>query len=300
MYGTIVNYGKKSLTNDSNTYLYGNDIAYDEETKRYTLVDTIPIDNWDSNYELAANKHNYTCFNDSGVCESVYYIVEHKVYYYSDYFVFYVTLSNGQKIDDIKKIGVKNLNNSSVKGIVDAWYGSNLVSYTNKLEDTIWCNERKIISGTLSSNNYDASKTFGHNFLAARVDEGILSLGCSNINDSFTVSTSNGNGALIYPVGLLTADELLLMGAEVETTDKYFDNKRAWWLMTPRSMKSTTSYVYRNISWSSYNDNIYYGGLAAAQVGVSSGTFARPAISLNSGTRFVTGDGSYENPYIVV
>ena len=41
-----------------------------------------------------------------------------------------------------------NINNSIVKTKIDEWYSKNMIDYTNKLEDTIWCNDRSYTKGT--------------------------------------------------------------------------------------------------------------------------------------------------------
>ena len=303
MYGAIINYGLKSLTNNTNTYLYGNDVEYDVNTNTYKLVDTIKINDWQNNYKQAANKHNYTCFNESGECTSVYYIVHHNKTFYQngayDKGINYITLSDGQTLNSIKELIVKNTHNSSVKNVVDKWYENNLKDYNSMLEDSVWCNDRTIRSGSLSDNNYDVTEFLTIAYSKERIINGSPNLLCSNKNDSFTVDENNGNGALIYPIGLLTADEVLLMGGETETKEKYFENNNAWWLMTPAHINNTTSYLYRYLHWSQYQDQTFYGGIYSAQVGVSSGTNARPAITLKEGTQFVRGTGSYDNPYII-
>ena len=39
---------------------------------------------------------------------------------------------------------VNNTTDSTIKGVIDTWYQTNMTSYTEKLEDTIWCNDRSI------------------------------------------------------------------------------------------------------------------------------------------------------------
>ncbi len=37
---------------------------------------------------------------------------------------------------------VGNKSDSTIKGVIDTWYQANMLSYTKKLEDAIWCNNR--------------------------------------------------------------------------------------------------------------------------------------------------------------
>ncbi len=55
---------------------------------------------------------------------------------------------------------------------------------------------------------------------------------CPQENDKFTVKeTSGGNGALTYPVGLITADEIVAAGSGQygTTNENYYLNKRSWY-----------------------------------------------------------------------
>ena len=63
---------------------------------------------------------------------------------------------------------------------------------------------------------------------------------CSNENDRFTASTSTGNGALTYPIGLITADEVAYAGGAYGTANSsYYIAQNAsvgvvrWWTMSP-------------------------------------------------------------------
>ncbi len=58
---------------------------------------------------------------------------------------------------------------------------------------------------------------------------------CSNKNDAFTVSEENGNGALTYPVALLTSDEVTLAGFSGGTSisNIYLYTNQLWWSLSP-------------------------------------------------------------------
>ena len=99
-----------------------------------------------------------------------------------------------------------------VKLLVDEWYESNILVKTEEslLEDTIWCVDRSVISSTYTIENYATNNEF---YFAAftRLYENATkrpSLLCARDVDKFTVNSSNGNGDLTYPVGMLTADEI--------------------------------------------------------------------------------------------
>ena len=80
---------------------------------------------------------------------------------------------------------VNNTTNSTIKGVIDTWYQTNMTDYTGKLEDTIWCNDR--------SSRVDGSTTYFGSYDRVGIAYS-PSLGCVNDADKFTVGSSNGNG----------------------------------------------------------------------------------------------------------
>ena len=68
--------------------------------------------------------------------------------------------------------------------MIDTWYQSNMTEYTEKIEDTIWCNDRsvvKTVNRITYFGGYDRTYT---NY--------IPSLECINAEDKLTVDTKNG------------------------------------------------------------------------------------------------------------
>ena len=169
----------------------------------------------------------------------------------------------------------KNRTNSTIKSTIDSWYASKMTSYTSKLKDAIWCNDRSKSSSYLGYGNWTT-------YYAAYNRSSSPSLTCTNTNDRFTVSTSNGNGALTYPVGLLTYDEWILAGRTVG----YLNSGSTWWTMTPRNYQAnaagSTTYNYTSSSSSSVTTS--YG--------------VRPSIVLSS-TSFTSGTGTVGDPFVV-
>ena len=182
-----------------------------------------------------------------------------------------------------------NKNNSTIKTYIDNWYKINIddKGYTSNLEDTIWCNDRSLYSGTgigKSSTVYGASNRAG--VLGSNPQPSLV---CVNRNDRFTVSSSNGNGALTYPVALLTADELVLAGNgwNLDGGSKYltFDEGIT---LSPNIFEF--GYVNEFVAVNSVMD---YG-----EGGTPGGV--RPSVSLKHDTKYVQGgDGTTSNPYVV-
>ena len=183
-----------------------------------------------------------------------------------------------------------NNNNSTIKTYIDNWYKTNIddKGYTTKLEDTVWCNDRSFASDNTGTGIAKSVTYYGARGRVANSTP-IPSLECVNANDKFTVSTSNGNGALTYPVALLTADEATLAGHgwNVYSSSSYLYTGDYWWSLSPGSFDGGYArgfYVY---------SRLYYGN-----VNYSLGV--RPSVSLKPGTKFLAdGDGAANNPYVI-
>ena len=63
--------------------------------------------------------------------------------------------------------------NSTIKTVIDNWYASNMKSYTSYLEDTIWCNDRRVSSTSPSGN------TIYYGAFGRLIDNNQPSLNCS-------------------------------------------------------------------------------------------------------------------------
>ena len=284
----ITSTGKSSITYDNTfKFVYGNDVTWNGT--RYTLTDTYTsTSGWNSDITTLAKKYHYTCLNTTGKCTDVYYIN----YFGDDTGIYYLTLSSGKNIEDAKNEMFTNTTDSTIKQTIDSWYKANMTAYTEKIEDTIWCNDRTFTSGSLAGKDKDGGT--GYSIFGAynRIHTYSPSVECPNKSrDGFTVSTSSGgNGMLTYPVGLLTADEVMLAGGKSTSNSNYYlYTGRFYWLMSPALFRD---YNALDFDVSSLGDlhNVYMGDFPLR---------ARPSVSLAKGTRYSTGDGSFTDPYVI-
>ena len=187
-----------------------------------------------------------------------------------------------------------NTNNSTIKGIIDTWYASNLEAkgYTKYLSTTaVYCNDRTY---TVSDYTYFGAYT------RLRTNE-TPSYDCATTEDKFTVDTSTGNGKLTYPIALMTADEVSFAGGLWATNAQtwyYYNsaNKSStgstwWWLLSPHFWDDRDAFVF-GVDGSSSP-----GRLSSYRVGSTYGV--RPAISLKSCVKTSGGDGSASAPYTI-
>ena len=293
MYGTPYTYSTKSMSSVTDTYYYGKDVTYSNGT--YTLTNTITSNSWSSIYNTSAGiyNHHYSCLSTGNTCSSVYYI-----YFTNSRIAYYITLKDGKKVDDaLSEMLDNNTNNSAIKTVIDNWYSTNMTNYTNKLEDTAWCNDRSI--GTKNGWDPNGGVTSGNwtNYaLLFSVYNRVYSthspsLTCSRNIDKFTTSTSNGNGKLDYPVGLLTADEIMLAGADGSFTanDSYYLYTGGYyWAGSPFVFFDNYADEFYVIS----DSNLFYLNVSVSAPGV------RPSVSLAPGTEMI-GSGTVDDPYQV-
>ncbi len=282
MYGTVYAYSTKSASNFG-TYYYGSDVTWNGT--KYSLSDatrgTI------SNVYSKLNEHHYTCLSTSSSCSAVYYI-----YYMSGSTsdAYYVTLTNGKKIEDaLDEMLNYNTTNSNIKTVIDNWYSTNMTNVTNYLENAIYCNNRYITN--LSASGWNPSGGGITSYLYFN-DSSNARLTCQDKEDQFTLKVDSGgtlgygNNALDYPVGLLTSKEASL--AFGGSNANYLNNSDYYWLLAPISF----SYISAGVRI------VGIGGLDGRHVDTAIG--ARPAVSLSKKVKLSgEGNGTVESPYIL-
>ena len=295
-------------TSDPSKYssqTFAEDVEWDGE--KYILTGDLfeMTDRW-SDGERVSDGHRYTCYKHGTECEQVDYL---------DYISgtdlgesTAITFSNGETIEQYLDQISTNDHSSLAKQVVDDWYADNMASYTNKLEDTVFCSDRRTWKGGVTkyasiNDVYNLSRRAyykGYERLGNEYTSDVRTtpdLSCSNVRDSFTVSESNGNGALTYPVGLLTADEALL---SYDSTESYLNksNSRSW-TMTP-SGSSTADNIWV-FSFSGGSRGLYpfhYGGKIYGDL-LSDPVYARPVVSLKPGTVVKSGNGDTSSPWVI-
>ena len=200
-----------------------------------------------------------------------------------------------------------NTNNSTIKGILDNWYKTNIVDkgHSDKVSaEAGFCNDRRIATSSENWHTSDTKRGYGTNQTYYAAYGRILqngrykssqapSLKCSQIgNDMFTVSgSSKGNHKLTYPVGLITSDEVVLAGGfGGQTNSSYYLNMgQNYWTMSP---------CYAGSDGWAYVFNVYSDGYLSNYYVID--TYGvRPVINLKADVT-ITGEGTSDDPYVVV
>ena len=171
--------------------------------------------------------------------------------------------------DNVNKV------NSPIKDVVDNWYERFMTEYTNKLEDTVFCNDRSIASiGSWTNGNANNNLLF-NNYNA------ITDLSCANITDRFSIA--NTKAKLTYPVGLATYSETqLLNNKNIKAT------AQSYFLLSPSYFEDIVPDI-----------NYVLPSTGAGSTACSTKNGVRPVVSLKPGTEYVSGNGSMDNPYVV-
>ena len=198
-----------------------------------------------------------------------------------------------------------NINNSTIKMVLDNWYESNLIVYKQYIStEAGFCNDREIFTDTSSWVEQDYYGILGYgmeptiydsrfaigNITAREVQNPTLK--CSQINqDLFTTSESNkGNHALTNPIGLINTDELVLAGGFMgsNNTNYYLYTGNTYWTMYPGVFSGGHAFIQA----------VNEGGNMRGEV-ASSTYGVRPVINLSADITISSGDGTQSNPYVI-
>lgn len=160
----------------------------------------------------------------------------------------------------------RNETDSNIKKELDNWYEINIKNkgYHEYVEDSIFCNDRSVPGNSVTKWTSDTGLGYGQNTtgygalgryrtgnnssVLATKENPNPSFKCLQTNDRFTVSSSKGNGALKYPIGLITSDEIFAAGSgafEYSNSNYYLYKGYWYWGMTGYEHYYGNSVVFR-------------------------------------------------------
>ena len=228
-----------------------------------------------------------------------------------------------------------NINKSTILQNLETWYKAKLTAYTDKLADTIWCNDKSTVKD-VTGNIFDSadgvlnkesqpSSGLGYQKEVTAYGSAIRNIGveirnnsqtygtgpsliCPKDNDGgklskFTVDdTVNGNGNLDYKIGLLTADETVLAGAAIFSV--YYNNNYDKNSVTSYLRSNATIDWYWTLSPFAFNGGyarVWFSGVDGrlAVDKVDSSYALRPIVSLKSATTISGGNGTASSPFVI-
>ena len=192
---------------------------------------------------------------------------------------------------------------SAIKTNADKFYTDKLSSYASKLDTNAgFCGDRSNLN---QQSGVGTGTVITYNKGYLRVEESAPTLTCENASDYYTVaSASSGNKKLSYPIGLITADEMMLAGHAGGVFDGSYNHMKSnngsylvtgnsFWTMTPAGGYNP----FGGTSWFALVFRVYSSGdIDDAHVNSASGL--RPVVNLKSGVT-ITGSGTKTDPYVV-
>ena len=271
--------------------------------------------------------YKYTCFNDGppttnsnsdgttsayASCQLLFEIVgtvknqtaQAKVRYHGLYSPSY-NESRLSKVDSNMKTELENWYENNIYNKKDGASSSSRF-YEEYIADEIFCNERSVINNEV---NYPFVGDNHYRYAAnMRLSASVIpvvspSFECIDINqDGFTINSSLsstmvneksfGNKLLKYPIGLLTADEIVYAGGagSIVNNEYYLNTGVTAWTMTP---------MYFHIN----HGRAYIGGLGNTgkftAINVTNTYYLRPVINLKASVLYDSGSGTEADPYKV-
>ena len=182
---------------------------------------------------------------------------------------------------------------SGIKKKLDTWYQDNLSSYTDKIDGNAgFCGDRTPSTSSSSINNSGGTgttETYYGGYIRLITNKQ-PTFDCPD-GDLYTTSgSSQGNKALQYPIGLISADEVAYAGGVYGTNNQsyYLYTGQNYWTMSPSYFGSGYARVFfvNSIGWLINN-------------AVSNTFGVRPVINISRDVT-ITGSGTATDPYQVV
>lgn len=186
--------------------------------------------------------------------------------------------------------------NSTILTALNTWYTtSGIASHADDLDGNAgFCGDREPSTSSSSSNGQGGTGTTTTYYGAyiRLVTNKAPTFECENESDLYTTSGSeDGNRALTYPIGLITADEVAYAGGVVGTSNSsyYLYTGQYYWTMSP--------YRFYSSGYVSVFDVYSSGHLDNHRVNSEHGV--RPVVNLKADITISSGNGTASNPYVI-
>ena len=190
-----------------------------------------------------------------------------------------------------------NTNKSTILTNLETWYNNNLKTYESVIDDTVWCNDKTIVTdASYSGGSVDVNSLgYAKNVTIYGAFQRLVSTNDTAGGMGPSLKCNGELSKINSKVGLVTADELAFAGYAygIQNLTTYLQENAVidtyWWSLSPTSFGGGgVAYV-----WGVFGETGHFFSRSGA------GDFGlRPSISLRTTTN-VTGNGSSENPYII-
>ena len=188
-----------------------------------------------------------------------------------------------------------NTNKSTILSALETWYNANLVSYEEKIADTIWCADKTNVTDTSFDPGYWRPSGLGYNRTITYygATQRLVNEDGDAGGTGPTLKCTGELSEIQNKIGLLSADEVAFAGyaAGLKSTNVYLQENATgnwWWVLSPYNYNG-----YNATVWNVYGDD---GDFDGGNVNYAGGV--RPSISLVSSV-VITGEGTSEKPFVV-
>ena len=206
----------------------------------------------------------------------------------------YVGYMYGSTLNESYEKTTANEINSNMKKVLDDWYKTNILGTANEtiIADSGFCNDRSVTYGngyttTGANTNYGSFKRY--------YQTKNPTLKCAQTNDLFTLSSNEkGNKALIYPIGMITVDELMLSGYTSGYINKstYTYSSSIYWTLSPNYFNTSLMAAFGFL--------LSNEGYPDVGVGVWNSAGVRAVINIKGDAKISGGIGTSSSPYEIV
>ena len=185
---------------------------------------------------------------------------------------------------------------STIKGILDSWYTNNIENEEKNLHygqyidgNAGFCGDRRVSSGKGTGTSTTDYQPY------TRISNSSPSLSCEKA-DIYTIDEfEHGNGALTYPIGLISADEAMFAGmpnwnSNGNSANYLHTGAQTYWTMSPSYFGGSSAGVF---VVQGYTEGYLLGDNVKFAKGV------RPVINIRADVSISSGDGSASNPFVI-
>ena len=185
----------------------------------------------------------------------------------------------------------------TAKVTLDTWYKNNILNteYEKHISDNIFCNDRVEIEKRENLTFNNITNTITNYYYGSST----FNFKCEQKADAYTTKdTTKGNGALTYPIGLITRNEMKAIGKGNTTNNSYFLYKgTSYWTFSPDTFRhhiTGSSSTGQNVIQSVFITTAPNNG----SLGASSSSGLVPVINIKAESlNRMKGQGTKANPW---
>ncbi len=287
-------------------YYFGKSYTYDSNDKLFYLTGTeqsgdVLHTDWKTHYnDILDGNYIYSCFSNnplSSGCPVLIKILSRRSS--SEINAHYLSYSSTSYNN-----AVTNDKSADIISMLNNWYDTYIAGevdnqnnpYSDYVADGVYCNDRSLSSEQGNGNGYSLVPSTLYGAWNRIINTKLPILTCPNANDRFVLQNSTISSSakeLTRPIGLLTADEVVMAGGAYDVYNTrfymYYGENGYTWTSSPSFFSSWS----RIASLWTMNKH----GSLTNWYNVRDTGIIRPVINIKSNVIIYGGDGTVNNPY---